>query len=473
MSGKKFISPSQPSGVLDFLPEQQIARLAIIDAIRRVYERYGFDPLETPILERLDVLMGDPDDFDMRLWKANVQGRPDRLGSQTALRFDLTVPLARVVAANQNLPMPFRRWQYGHVMRGEKPQMDKGRYCEFAQLDVDTVGAESVIADAEIIAIMCDVMRELKLEEGEFIVRFNNRKLLNGLPELVGFDPDMIIPILRVIDKFDKIGRDGVLEELRKFKDTDNRGEELPDVFFDEQQIELFDQLLSIDTSDSIRQLDEAATLFADISVAQEGIQELRTICDSLQALDLLDSLAKVDVTIARGLGYYTGPVFETTLLGVPEIGSVFSGGRYDGLVNRFVNRELPATGASVGIDRLVNGLLKLGKLGKERSMTEVLILNLGDEYAKYYQGIAAALRENGCRVSVYCGNKSRIKGQLGYADRLGVPSAIILSSREVSSGTLNLKDLRTKNQVEVPFLEEGELSTQGVVDAVCKLLGK
>lgn len=466
------ISPTQPSGVIDFLPEQQIPRLAIIDAVRRVYERYGFDPVETPVIERLDVLTGDPDDFDMKLWRTHVSNSRLTSGQEMALRYDLTVPLARVVSANPDLPMPFKRWQYGHVMRGETPQIEKGRYREFAQLDADIVGAESPLADAEIIDIMCHVMLELGLGNGDFLVRFNNRKLLNGLPKLVGFGEEHIIAVLRIIDKFDKIGRDAVLDELRVI--TEEAGKKTVELIrFTEDQMDLFARFLDIDAEDSMERLNKLGKLFAGIGVAEEGLVELRTICNSLQAIGLLDTYSIVDLTIARGLGYYTGPVFETTLLKVPEIGSVYSGGRFDGLINRFSYRKLPATGASVGVDRLVNGLLKLGKLQQMRSMTEVLVLNLGDEFAPMYQNIASTLRSAGCRVSVYIGSEVSLRGQFGYAERIGVTCAVIFGEREMTSGVLGLKDLRTRNQESITFRKDGEFTYEELSQKVCKILSK
>ncbi len=469
---KPLISPTQPSGVIDFLPEQQIPRLAIIDAVRRVYERYGFDPLETPIIERMHVLTGDPDDFDMKLWRTHVANSRLTAGQEMALRYDLTVPLARVVSANPTLPMPFKRWQYGHVMRGETPQIEKGRYREFAQLDADIVGAQSPLADAEIIDIMCNVMLELDLVEGDFLVRFNNRKLLNGLHQLVGFDEEHIVAVLRIIDKFDKVGRDAVLDDLRVI--TEGTGKKAVELIrFTDDQMDLFARFLDIAAEDSMGRLTELRQLFAGIDIAEEGLTELTLICESLQALGLLDTFAVVDLTIARGLGYYTGPVFETTLLKVPEIGSVYSGGRFDGLISRFSDRKLPATGASVGVDRLVKGLQKLGKLKTMRSMTEVLVLNLGDEFGPLYQGIASALRSAGCRVSVYIGSETSIRGQFGYAERIGVTCAIIIGGREVDSGVLGLKDLRTRSQVPITFRKDGEPTYEELIESVRTLLNK
>jgi len=467
---KKLIPPTQPSGMIDFLPTDQIPRLAIIDVVRRVYERFGFDPLETPVIERLDVLTGNPDDFDMKLWQTYPQGTRSVSGHERALRFDLTVPLARVVAANPDLPIPFKRWAYGRVMRGEDPQVDKGRYCEFAQLDADIVGAESVLADAEIIDVMCRVMRELGFTEQEFFVRFNNRKLLNGLPELVGFAVGLLVPVLRVIDKYDKIGRDQVLKQLRVLT-TEKGGNTVEIARFTDDQLDRFAELLDITGCNTISRLNEAARIFSGIAVAEEGIAELRIIAGSLDRLGILDTQAVVDFSIARGLGYYTGPVFETMLTGVPEIGSVYSGGRYNGLVERFSDRRLPATGASVGVDRLLVGLRKLGKLSDVRSMTQVLVLNLGDNYGPEYQDIAQALRNAGVRVSIYYGSEARIGGQLGYADRLGAHCAVILGERELSTGFLGLKNLRTKAQQKVSFRQGDASSYEELVTAVADIL--
>jgi histidyl-tRNA synthetase len=430
----------------------QIQRGRIIDRIRAVYERFGFDPLETPGIERTSVLTGGNADLDKLLYRSFPArgGRwPRREPDQSvSLRFDLTVPLARVVAASPELPKPFKRYQVGNVWRGEKPQL--GRFREFLQFDADIVGSSSTLADAEMIQIMDTVMRELGFTA--FTIRVNDRKVLSALAVKGGFDdpPERVNDVIRVLDKIDGIGREAVLEELGRPVDPKTGGAGL-----DGAQVELIGRYLAIDgePEDVVGALE---ALLGDVPIGREGVDELRAIASHLAAAGVDRATWRIDPTIARGLDYYTGPVWETVLDDAREIGSVYSGGRYDGLVGRFMtNAVVPCTGTSVGVDRLFAGMELLGMLESPAgTVSQVLVFNLSREMSADYLALAADLRAANVRTAIYMGDDTTFKAQLAYAARLGVPVAVIYGPDERGRGTVQVKDMRAREQVEVPLGE-------------------
>lgn len=452
MESKEIIVPVSPSGMRDYPPADMIPRTSIIETVRSVFERFGFDPLETPAIERRDVLTGNDPNFDMAIYSARIFGKRVNTESDTGLRFDLTVPLARFIAANPDIPKPFKRYQLGNVWRGEKVQ--KGRYREFMQFDADIVGSSSVQADVEIVWLICETLT--RLEVGSFTVRFNSRKVLNGLPQFVGYDPSLNVRVLKTLDKLDKIGVDGVLSELR-WTTTDGRllveGETLLEgdiLAFSEDQINRLLAFVSLagDSSDALL-ADAQALLESD--VAQEGLRELAEMVASLRAIGVPENRWKVDFSVARGLGYYTGPVFEAVLDEMPEIGSVFSGGRYDNLLTRFGEVSVPATGASIGIDRLFTALTDMGKITPQKTNVEAMIMVLDRSLYDVYNGIAKELRDAGISTCIYLGDERSFKGQLAYALNQEIRFLVIVGDREVSDGTVTIKDTRTRKQVTVP----------------------
>ena len=435
MNEKRIISPELGSGFKDYLPEDMIPRQKMFDTIRSTFERFGFVPLDTPGIEREEILTGGDPNFKMQIFRTGL-----RIGDEgLALRFDLTVPLARVVSLyGDKLPRPFKRYQTGKVWRGEKPQA--GRFREFVQFDADIIGSEKMSADAEIIALMYETMSALGMSR--FTIRINNRKILNGLADYVGYDPCLNAEVLRVIDKLDKIGWEGVSAE---FKEKSS--------FTDAQMFQLkrFMDLRSTSSSDLLAALSE---LMAQSPETMRGIAELKEISDDLGALGVPEGAWRIDLSVARGLGYYTGPVFETILDDLPGIGSVFSGGRYDDLVARFGARSVAATGASVGVDRLFAAMEKLDLVKREKATAKVIVLNFDPTAEKYCQTIVTAIRKSGLPAELYLGRETNLKGQLSYALGQNVPVVIIAGSSEKDRNVVQVKDIQRRQQTEVTFAE-------------------
>jgi histidyl-tRNA synthetase len=357
--------------------------------------------------------------------------------NDVAMRFDLTVPLARVVAQYRDLPRPFRRYQVGPVWRFDKP--DPGRFREFIQFDLDTVGSTSMGADAEILAGICDTMEALGIER--FRVRCSNRKILNSLIAFAGIEPERGTQLFRVLDKLDRIGRQGVWEELTTGRE-DASGDVIAGLGFDVEAVTRIDEFLQLPTGTRAQVLDAVSQLFSNVPGADEGIGELRSIAEYLSALGIAEQKVVFDMTIARGLDYYTGPVFETNLLDAPEFGAVFSGGRYDGLVERFLGEKIPATGASIGVDRLLAALLKLDVVELKPSTAQVLVTVFERARLVDYQRVTRELRLAGINAELYLGEEKGIRKQLQYADRQKIPVAVIIGSDEFARDEVSIKDL-------------------------------
>ena len=429
----KYINPELAGGFRDYLPEDMIPRQRMFDTIRGVFERFGFVPLDTPGLEKEEILTGGDPNFRMQIFRAGLRAGEEGL----ALRFDLTVPLARVISAyGDKLEKPFKRYQIGKVWRGEKPQA--GRFREFVQFDADIVGSNKTSADAEIIALMYETLVALGLSR--FVIKVNNRKILNGLPSFVGLEQTSNAEVLRTIDKLDKIGWEGVKMEL------------VEKLNLGDSQTDKLKRFIDIRSDSQEETLARLAGLGADSSSIEEGSNELREIISHVKSLGVPDQMWRIDLSVARGLGYYTGPVFETTLTDIPEIGSVFSGGRFDDLVARFGERSVPATGASVGVDRLFAAMDKLGLIKKEKTVTQVLVLNFDDQAEDYCQRIVALLRSNKVRSELYLGKENSLKGQLTYATKQAVPVVIIAGGTEKTKQVAQIKDMAKRRQVETPF---------------------
>lgn len=421
-------------GFRDYPPEDELTRQVLIDKIRSVFERYGYLPLQTPALEFLTTLFGADYGKENKEQIFNFIG-PDEV--EMGLRFDLTAPLARFVAANRELPTPFRRYQIAPVWRVDKP--GPGRFREFLQFDIDIVGTSLVAADAEIIAVMAETMSCLKIEN--FEVRYSNRKILNGLAQFAGISPETAPDVFRVLDKLEKQGRDAVIMELGPGR-TDKSGDVIPGLGFPDPQIALLEKFLDIAQAAGSSQIDNAADLLGASEMAADGFEELREIGRYLDGMGADPAKARVDLTIVRGLGYYTGPVFETFLLDLPDYGSVFSGGRYDHLVSRFSGQPMPGTGSSIGVDRLLAALLKLEALEVRKSCAEVIVTTMDKGRMADYFEMASQLRNEGFMVEVFLGNNRRIPKQLQYADRLDIRVAVICGSDEFDKGQVTIKDL-------------------------------
>ncbi len=358
-----------------------------------------------------------------------------------ALRFDLTVSLARVVAAYPDLPKPFKRYQLGKVWRGERPQA--GRYREFFQLDFDTIGSNSILSDVEVIQIMYAAMKSLGVEN--FTIRFNTRKVLNGLAEVVGCS-DRAKEVFRIIDKLDKIGFDGIKKELQR--QPDNEYDKTALALSDENVAKII-QFLEIKGDDPSELIQILEQLFSGQSGSgPEGVAELKQMSQMLDKLAIPRKNWRVDLSVARGLDYYTGPVFETYLDDLPELGSVFSGGRFDGLTNRFIaDSNIAGVGASVGIDRLIVGMQKLGLIKSQESLTEVLVTIFDPSLQEISLQLANELRLQGFKTELYLGDDRTLRAQIAYAAKKVIPFVVIIGSEEAANNTVALKDMNARKQ--------------------------
>jgi histidyl-tRNA synthetase len=427
------VEPRLSRGLRDLLPDAMLARQSMIDAVRRVYELYGFVPLSTPAIEYLDVLSGSAGQEANRSIFRVSNPEEEALG----LRFDLTVPLARVIAQYKDLPRPFRRYQVSPVWRADKP--DKGRYREFTQFDLDSVGTESEVADTEIIAGMCDSLSALGVER--YLVRFSSRAMLNLLLEYAGIESGQGVDVFRVLDKLDKVGMEKVrLELMDGYKDES--GDVIRGVGLARDQVERIERFLAIKSDSRRAVLAQLRELFEGLAAAPAQIDVVERISNHLYALGYGDERVALDLSIARGLAYYTGPVFEAILLDAPQFGSVFGGGRYDDLVMRFLGEPIPAVGASMGVDRLLAALDHLGRLDKRRATARVLVTNLDPSLVDDYLQMTWELRRAGIPTEFYIGKAKRLGKQLEYADAWDIPLVVIAGSNEKNEGVVTVKNM-------------------------------
>ena len=435
------IDPRTLSGFRDYLPEAMIPRERLIATAQRVYRSFGFSPIDTPALEYLEILTGKgSEETDRQMYHFADQG-----GRMVGMRFDLTVPLARFVAQHANeLGLPFKRYHIATVWRGERAQ--RGRYREFMQCDFDTIGTKHVAADIETALVIYELLTAIgKSFSGAsgkklgFSIRVNNRMVLTGLLTKLGL-AEKSVPILRSLDKLGKIGHEKVAEEMAATAGT---------------TAEQAQQVLSLaemtGTNDEV--LAQVEKLVAGNPTGEEGVQRLREILSGAQAGGVPADALSVDVSIARGLDYYTGAVFETFLTDLPTIGSICSGGRYDNLASLFTKQELPGIGASLGLDRLLAALEELGLIEKVRTPAPVLVVYFDKDQLPAYLKIAQAVRAAGIGAELFPEPK-KIGQQLQYADRRGFRIALIAGERELAAGTCQVKDLASKTSAEVPLTE-------------------
>jgi histidyl-tRNA synthetase len=428
------VEPRVSRGLRDLLPDQMLARQWMIDCVRSVYELYGFVPLGTPAIEYLDVLRGSSAGSEAQQSIFTVQS-PEK--EDLGLRFDLTVPLARVVAQYRDLPRPFRRYQVSPVWRADKP--DKGRFREFTQFDLDSVGVESEVADTEIIAGMCDTLNALKV--GPFRVKFSSRGILSVLLAYAGIPAEQGADVFRVLDKLDKVGPQKVRLELTAGY-VDSSGDPIRGLGLASEQVDKIERFLNIRSDDRRAVVAQLREVFAGVEGADREIGIVERISEHLYGLGYGEDQVSLDLSIARGLAYYTGPVFEAVLLDAPQFGSVFGGGRYDGLVLRFLGERVPAVGASMGVDRLLAALVHLGRTGHQKSTAKVLITNMDAGLQDDYIAMTWELRLAGIPTELYLGTAKGPGKQLKYADAWGVPIAILYGSNEKEKGIVTVKDM-------------------------------
>lgn len=441
-----------PKGFRDYFGADVTERRDMLDRIAAIYHRHGFDPLETSAVETVEALGKFLPDVDrpnagVFAWQEEAVPGGGTAGDWLALRYDLTAPLARVAAQYRNdLPSPYRRYAMGPVWRNEKP--GPGRFRQFYQCDADTVGSASVAADAEICGMLADALEAVGIARGDYLVRINNRKVLNGVLEAAEVREDQAEDVLRQIDKFDKVGREGVLALLTTGR-LDESGARIDGVGLSEGQAAPVLAFLEAKGPDNAATLDNLAGAVGASAIGAEGVDELRQIAAMLAAMGVAEDRAVIDPSVVRGLGYYTGPVFEAELTFEildekgrrRQFGSVAGGGRYDGLVERFTGQKVPATGVSIGVDRLLAALRAKGLAGADTAGPVVVTVMDRDRMADY-QAMAADLRAAGIRAEVYLGNPKNFGNQLKYADKRGAPVAIIQGADEAARGVVQVKDL-------------------------------
>lgn len=481
-----------PKGFRDYFGAEVTERKAMLDTIAGVYHRYGFDPLETSAVEMVEALGKFLPDVDRP--NEGVFAWQDEDRDWLALRYDLTAPLARVAAQYRNdLPSPYRRYAMGPVWRNEKP--GPGRFRQFYQCDADTVGSGSVAADAEICAMLADALEEVGIPRGDYVVKVNNRKVLNGVMEVAGVldpaDPEKFAHergiVLRAIDKLDRLGPDGVWALLGEGR-RDESGDFTKGAGLSAEQAEVVMGFMDARRADGAATVARLHDLVSRSPLGREGVDELQTIADLLDAQGYGPDRIVIDPSVVRGLGYYTGPVFEAELTfeildekGRPrQFGSVAGGGRYDDLVKRFTGQSVPATGVSIGVDRLLAALRAKGRVQADTRGPVVVTVMERDRMADY-MAMVGELRAAGIRAEVYLGNPKNFGNQLKYADRRQSPVAVIQGGDEAGRGSVILKDLILGARIaQSATLEEWkdrpaqvEVARADLVAAVRRMLGQ
>jgi len=440
-----------PKGFRDYFGAEVTQRTEMLHAIAGVYHRYGFEALESAAVETVEALgkfLPDVDRPNEGVFAWQEFDEKDN-GDWMALRYDLTAPLARVYAQHRNdLPTPYRRFAMGPVWRNEKP--GPGRYRQFYQCDADTVGTSSMAADAEICAMLSDTLEAVGIARGDYLVRVNNRKVLNGVLEAMGLaeGDGARDNVLRTIDKFDKVGEAGVRQLLTKGR-LDASGAYIDGVGLSDEQAEPVIAFLTSKAADAAGTLANLRVAVGDSKVGAEGVAELEQIGELLAAGGYGPDRIEIDPSVVRGLGYYTGPVYEAELTfeilddkgRKRQFGSVAGGGRYDDLVKRFTGQEVPATGVSIGVDRLLAALREKGRITADPK-GPVVVTVMDKARMADYQTMVAELRNAGIRAEVYLGNPKNFGNQLKYADKRNSPVAIIEGGDEKEKGVVQIKDL-------------------------------
>lgn len=428
MAKQQVITPSILPGFMELLPADQMVFNQMLETIKKTYETYGFIPLDTPMIEKSEVLLAKSGgETEKQVYRFN-KGDND-----LSLRFDLTVPLARYVSQHfGELTFPFKRYHIGKVFRGEKPQ--KGRFREFYQCDIDIIGFESlsVINDAEILSVIYSTFKALGFND--FTIRLNNRKILNGFFESLKVTDKA--EVLRIIDKLEKIGQSAVLSELKAVGLSDeDAGSVLKFVNIKGSCSEIID---------SLRKMEIQNEMFL------EGIDELELVINYIDSFKVPSGNYAIDLTIARGLDYYTGTIYETILNQYPSIGSVCSGGRYDNLAQNYTTKKLPGVGISIGLSRLFYQLREAGVLGESKKATpsQILVIPMKETMSQALE-LATRVRDSGIAAEIYF-NEGKIGKKFAYADKLGIPFAVVVGEDEVNTGKYKVKNMSTGEQDEL-----------------------
>lgn len=459
---KKNIEPRLLKGFQDHLPPKSKIRQQIKEKIISVYEKYGFIFIETPAIELKEILLGPGgENINKEIFFLET---PE--GEPSCLRFDHTVPFARVIAQYpEKIKVPFRRYTIGPVWRADKPGI--GRYREFVQMDIDIAGTPNIAADAEIIAIMVEVMRILGFTD--FQAKINNRKLIDALLIQNGIrEIDRQKHILRVIDKLQKVGIENIRKELGEGR-IDDSGDPIKGVGLPDNIIEKIINFIIIDGNTRKEIIQNIKQHLSEQTEALLAINAMDELDLYLTALGIPDTEATFSPSLTRGLDYYSGPVFEMTLKNAPHVGSVMGGGRYDGLVSRFTDKVIPCTGMSIGIDRLVSAMEELQLIDTQKPLYDVIITRVGKVPITEALSIAKELRSQGLNVSVYLGKKSKetLGEQLSYADHYNIPVAVILGEDELKKGEVCVKDLYYGEKARENIKDRNQYREAGTVSQI------
>ena len=492
---KKPVRPKamNPKGFRDYESSEIMERDTLLRSISEIYYNYGFDGIETPAVETVEALGKFLPDVDRP--NEGVFSWQDEENKWLALRYDLTAPLARFYSQYKNqLTIPYRRFSMGPVWRNEKP--GPGRFKQFYQCDADSVGVPHVTADAEICMMLSEILEKIGIASGDYVIKINNRKILDGLLEIIGLDlsnddEDSVTKrgiVLRAIDKLDRLGSDGV-KQLLKSGRVDESGDFASGAQLSEAQSTLIIEFLQSSRTTNQKTLSNLRELVKKSEIGIEGVTELEKICELCEAGGFLNDKIAVDSTVVRGLGYYTGPVFEAQLTfdifdekgQKRQFGSVAGGGRYDDLIKRFTGQTVPATGVSVGIDRLLS-VLKDTKRLKSVKRGPILVTVMDKKLITHYQSIVQELRRNNIRSEMFLGNPKDLARQLKYADQRNSPVAVIIGSEEVDRGIIQIKDLKLGIELskEIATNQEWkerpaqlEVKRSNLVGEIKKILGK
>ncbi len=408
----------------DFLPEQMLLRQHVLNSFREVFERYGFEPIETPVIEYLETLTGKYGEDEKLIYSFQDRGERD-----VGLRYDLTVPLARFVANHRNeLNFPFKRYHIAPVFRADRPQ--RGRYREFWQCDADIVGTKSMMADAEVVSVWIDALSAINMPG--FVVHINHRKLLMSLAEVAGVPNEQTSTIHRAIDKLAKIGEDGVISEMVSNDIPEDAARRVLDLVSTRGEPgHVFEQLVD---------------RLQGNTLAEEGLTELRSLFGYLESMGADPAHYTLDLTLARGLDYYTGPVFEALSVDA-NIGSLGGAGRYDGLVGMFSGEDLPATGCSLGLERIFDVIQERNLVGVPPTVSQTMVTIFNEETVGDSLSLVGELRRAGISCEIYVGERWDLRRQLQYANRKGIPTTVILGPDEIKRGEVILREMETGEQ--------------------------
>jgi histidyl-tRNA synthetase len=494
----RLVRPQTLRGFRDLLPEEMLLRNEVVDRIRRVYESFGFVPLDTPVLESLSTLIGSGgDEADKQIFRVVESGakpaaesgpeavdpgavdasetQVDPNAGQVGMRFDLTVPFARIIAQYhpQQIRLPFRRYHIGPVFRADEPQPEQGRFRQFTQFDVDIAGSSAVAADAEIVAVMAAALESLGLVPAPFtaaaqdapgyFIRVNNRKLVDAFLAGLGITETAVAHhVLRVLDKADKIPPAALAAELGEGR-FDASGDRINGVGLDDVQITAILDFAAVRQDTRAKVVDDLAARLPDDDQAAAALAEVRELLAHLEALGVSEAGARFDPSLARGLAYYTGTVYEGSLAGA-GVGSVIGGGRYDGLVSRFSDDPVAAVGASIGLDRLITGLRNLGlELGTSNTTAPVVVLVMPGVDAVHASAAAHELRRAGLATELYVGESvGKVGKQLAYANAQGFRAAVMIGSNELRDDTVTVKDLQAGSEARAGITDNKEFRSAG-----------